>query len=260
MICKNCEYNFKGNFCSNCGQDAKVQRVNLGYLQKEIVNSVFQVNRGILYTLKELFVRPGHSIREFLNGKRKRHFKPLAFVLLVSTVYVLLTYFAGTKTYLGDALSGMADGFNTYGESRETSDNDKKVTTISWFFKKMANNHAFTTLLLLPFFSLASYTAFWKTKYNYFEHFILNSYIVGQQMVIYLIVLLPYSFLNPNNYFVAFSPIFIGFLFTLWTFIQFFDSKNLFSKVVLTLLTYFYYVLLLGLMIFLGLLCASLYN
>ena len=92
MICKNCDHDFDGDYCNNCGQKSTVQNINFKFLIDEISNTVFQVNRGLFFTVKELFVRPGHSIREFLNGKRKQHFKPLAFVLVVSTIYVLVTY------------------------------------------------------------------------------------------------------------------------------------------------------------------------
>ena len=106
MICKNCEQNFNGNYCSNCGQNSNVRKVDYKYLISEIPNSIFQINRGFLFTLKELFTKPGHSIREFLEGKRKNHFKPIAFIIFTSTLYVLAHYFIGNQTFIDDAISG----------------------------------------------------------------------------------------------------------------------------------------------------------
>lgn len=69
MICKNCKNTFEGNFCNRCGQSSKVRKINFRYVLDEVPNSIFQIDRGFLFTVKELFTRPGHSIREFIKGK-----------------------------------------------------------------------------------------------------------------------------------------------------------------------------------------------
>ena len=77
MNCKNCDKIVDGNFCAHCGQNIKVDKLNLPNFLTEVSDSVFQLNGGLFYTIKELFVRPGHTIREFLIGRRKGHFKPI---------------------------------------------------------------------------------------------------------------------------------------------------------------------------------------
>ena len=229
MICKNCNHRFKGKFCNNCGQNANVEKIDFKYLLHEIPNSVFQVNRGFLFTIKELFTRPGHSIREFLDGKRRQHYKPLAFVVLASTLYVISTYMIGGNTYLSDVISGITIGMNDDG-------NELSATN---FLNWLANNPTYATLLLLPFFSLASYVAFVKSKRNYVEHLILNFYITGQQMVIYLIFsVVPFK----DSYLQAF-PLVIGIIFTFWTFNQFFENKKWYTKIFLTGLTYGFFII-----------------
>ncbi len=47
-----------------------LENVDYKYLIIEILNSIFQLNSGLLFTLKELFTRPGHSIKAFIEGKR----------------------------------------------------------------------------------------------------------------------------------------------------------------------------------------------
>lgn len=241
MICKNCGQNFNGNFCNNCGQNANVGKVDIKYLLKEIPNSIFQVNGGVFFTIKELFTRPGNSIREFLDGKRKKHFKPLAFVLLISTLYVLTTYLTDKYTFLGDGISGIADSLN----SKET-ESSIMIKILNWF----AQNHAYATLLILPFFSLASYLTFIKSKYNYFEHLILNFYINGQQMVIYLIFTILFFVFKIEGYFIDIIPFTIAILYLFWVFIQFFTNGKVFQKTLLTMLTYILYLVLLAFGVF----------
>ena len=87
MKCKNCDQNIDTNFCPNCGQSAKVGEINLSYFLQEMTDSLFQINRGFFFTMRELFIRPGESIREYLSGKRNNHFTPIAYVLTLSTIY-----------------------------------------------------------------------------------------------------------------------------------------------------------------------------
>ena len=233
MNCKNCGKKFEGKYCSYCGQNSNVRKVDYKYLINEIPNSIFQINRGFLFTLKELFIRPGHSIREFLEGKRKSHFKPLAFIILTSTLYVLSHYFIDNQTFIDDAITGYKSGANA-------ENND----LLNW----IAKNQTYFILILIPFFSLASYLAFLRSKYNYFEHLVLNIYITGQQMFIYFL----FSFIyNRNSYLVLF-PLMLGMGFNFWAFIQFFNKKTTFKIILLMLLTYIIFILqiFIGMIIF----------
>ncbi len=78
--CKNCNHDLKGNFCNNCGQTKETHEINFKSILHEIQHSIFHIDKGILYTTKELFIRPGLTIREYLHGKRVKHFKPFAYI------------------------------------------------------------------------------------------------------------------------------------------------------------------------------------
>ena len=219
MICKNCEQNFYGNYCNNCGQKSNVRKIDFTYLVNEIPDSIFQINRGFLFTLKELFINPGHSIRAFLEGKRKNHFKPLAFIIFTSTLYVVAHYFIGNQTFIDDAISGYKTG-------GQVASND----VMNW----IAKNQTYVILILVPIYSLASYLAFLKSKYNYYEHLVLNIYITGQQMFIYFI----FSFIFDRNSFIILLPLLLGMAFNFWTYIQFFNKKSILEKILLLIFTY----------------------
>ena len=238
MKCKNCGHIFEGHFCSDCGQKSNVGKINFNYLINELTTNVFQVNRGILYTIKELFTRPGHSIREFIEGKRKYHFKPLAFVLLAATIYVLVMHIIEQETNLGQGLSGMTRGLKSATDDK--IDFSYTLNILEW----MTKNYAYSTLILIPFFSFSTYLAFKSTKYNYFEHLILNFFVTGQQLVIYIIFALLYFLLNIENKYASIIPFALTILFQFWTFIQFFKLKNTFLKIVLTVASYMIYYIL----------------
>jgi|TARA_B110000211_G_C13905292_1_gene475876 hypothetical protein len=240
MICKNCEEEFNGNFCNNCGQKSETKKINYSYLIDEISNNILQVNRGIFFTIKELSIRPGHSIREFLNGKRKQHFKPIAFVLLTSALYVLVTFLLNEKTFLGSVFSGMVRALTETGSEKSMTAN-----ILSW----LSNNFNYSSLFLLPFFSLASYISFRKEEYNFFEHLVLNCYLTGQQTLIYLISTIIISLLKVESYYFPAFTLLITILFTFWTFNQFFYNRKIFSKTLLTFTSYVLYFLVIMLVI-----------
>lgn len=164
MNCRNCGHSIDGKFCKNCGQNSKVDRIDFRNLLNEISESIFQINKGFFYTLKELFIRPGSSLNEFLDGKRKNHFKPVAYVLTLSTVYFLISQVTNQNTWIEDLISGWTDGA-TAGKS-----GNEIPKILTWF----AKNYAYSTLLLLPVFSIASYLSFLKFGKNYLEHIVVN--------------------------------------------------------------------------------------
>lgn len=228
MICKNCEYDFNGNFCNNCGQSTRTRRIDFQYLLSEIPNSILQVNRGFLFTVLQLFMRPGHSIKAFLEGKRKHYYKPIAFLLVTSSLYVMSYYLMSRNTIVNDVVIGFKSGM-------QAKNDTSGYEILNWLTK----HQTYVTLLFIPLFSFASYLAFKKSKFNYIEHLIMNFYITGQQMIIYMILGL--VFLKDNILMGA--PVIIGTLFNLWVFLQFFQDKTTLKKILLILLTYILFIL-----------------
>jgi len=229
MICKNCGEEVSGKFCSHCGQDAGVSKITFAKLTNELSESVLQVNKGFFFTMKELITRPGYTIREYLDGKRKKHYKPLTYILLLSTIYFLLTKSVGQNTWISDAIIGFTQGAEDTASGLEVS------PVALW----LSRNYAYTTLLLLPFFSLASYLSFRKSGANYFEHIVLNSYLTGQQALIYLIFGLLFSIVKPGP--MESAALFSSIGYGIWAYTQFFDHKRTFVVVLLCLLTYAIY-------------------
>ncbi len=223
--CKNCKTNFTGNFCNNCGQSANTHPINFHYLWHDIQHGVFHFDKGIFFTIRELFVRPGEAIREFIGGKRVSHFKPVAMVFLLGSIYGLLFHYfdIGTPHQLLD-------------------DEDSKTVAI----RNLANNwiashYALATMLMLPFVSLSSYWAFYKTGYNLVEHFVMNCFITAQKLVVSLLL---FPFLYATNkttemLSVISVTMFIDFLLTLWTYNQFFETQSRLKNILKTLLSYF---------------------
>lgn len=223
MICKNCEQNFKGNFCMECGQRSDVKRVDFQYIANEIPDSILQINQGFFFTVKELTLRPGRSIQNFLTGKRKAYYKPIAFFLVTATTYFLLAYLLGKDTIIDDFISGVT---NSMKDNNKTSG----IAVLEWISK----NQSYFILLLIPVFSFASYLAFVRSQFNYFEHVVINLYITGYQMIIYLI----FGFLFASESILSVSAVLFGFIYNFWAFSQLFCEKKNLKRFLLIVLIY----------------------
>ena len=231
MNCKNCGHRVDEKFCNHCGQNSKVDRINFPNFLNEVSESVFQINKGLFYTLKELFVRPGNTLKEFINGKRKNHFKPIAYVLTLSTVYFLITQVTNQNTWMDDAVSGWMNGVTGSNSGVEIS----KI--ITWFSK----NYAYSTLLLLPVFSVASYLSFLKFGKNYLEHIVINSYITGQQAIFYALFAIGGTVIESDA--IEVFSFLVSILYTFRVFWQFFLEGNRTVNILRSIMTYMLYLI-----------------
>src|SRR4051812_27858595 len=98
--CKNCANEFEGNFCNNCGQKAKTERLNWRYVSDEGKYVFLHFNGGLMYSIRQLFTRPGDSIRDFIEGKRVHHYKPILLVVVLAGVYRVLMHYLDFSAYM----------------------------------------------------------------------------------------------------------------------------------------------------------------
>ena len=230
ITCRNCGHQFHGNFCNSCGQSSHTHDINIHYVVHEIQHGIIHIDRGFFFTIKELFTRPGNSIREYIEGKRVDHFKPLAFLLIISTVYAFLSHSLDVRTYLESVVLG----------SKSVPDKDGSKPISYVVFDWLVTHYAYSSLLLLPISALASYVSFIKSKYNYFQHLVLNAFISGQVTLFNIFYIILMYFVNRNDPFYESDIIQViaGFLLTLWTYLQFFEDMSTVKKLLLTALNY----------------------
>lgn len=232
MNCKNCDNKVDANFCTHCGQNAKVDKLNLPNFLTEVSDSVFQLNRGLFFTIKELFTRPGHAIRDFIQGKRKEYFKPIAYVLTLSTIYFLVSQISDSPTFISEILSGASDG-------AQGKDSISKFPIEEW----LTNNFAYTTLLLIPIFSLASFISFLGLGRNYLENIVINSYIAGQQAIFYSLFMVIGAIFDIHDL-ITLPAVIIAVLFNFWAYVQFFTNAKKGIVIIRLFLTYLIFQIL----------------
>jgi Protein of unknown function (DUF3667) len=205
ITCKNCNHHFKGKFCPECGQPAKTNVISLSYLLHDIPHSVLHVDKGFFYTLKWMFKNPGKMIKDYMAGKRVLHFRPFAFVILMSTICTILIPMIEKATYT----------LFVYKHPRQA------VSTEVLFWEKYISLLIF---LMIPLLSLVTWLTFKKRPYNYWEHFTANTFLAAQLNIMLLLIKFFAFFkvligLGPGVKFTAFMVLFMfyySYCFRVW--------------------------------------------
>lgn len=94
--CSNCGTDFVGNFCPICSQ-----REGMGPITwKSVAQSIGEVwglhNRSLLYSLVQLFLRPGYFISDYIIGKRQVSFPPVKMLALIAVLAIFVDYLTGS--------------------------------------------------------------------------------------------------------------------------------------------------------------------
>lgn len=220
MVCKNCNHEFSGKYCNYCGQSADTHPINLHFIWHDIQHGLFHYDKGIIYTTKELFTRPGHSIREFINGKRAKHFKPISMIIVLATFYGLLYHYFDINVFV----------------SNDYSSNELPSKINHW----MTNHYSWATLATIPLFALGTLICFRKQDYNYFEYLILNTFKASQRLVLHIITFPLLVYFNESASLKTFLYVLyiIDIIVNFWANIQFFSNLSKTRVILLSILSH----------------------
>lgn len=171
MKCKNCENDFVGSYCNECGQKV-MDRLTIKGVWNLIIDDVFEVNKGLLYTLKQLWVNPGKTSLDFINGKTKNYYSPLKYLIFWTAIYFILNSLIDNRQ--GQSIENLI--FNqskpfSAGSFRDYMD----------IYQEMIFRHPDIFYLgLTPFLAIVSFVIYRKRKFHFTELLILYLYILGQ--------------------------------------------------------------------------------
>jgi len=138
------------------------------------------LEKGILYTAKELTIRPGKTIRNYIEGKRVRYSNPVKYLLLISAIAAFINLYVPYEDILNIKVEG-------------TTDEAKAVeTTITQLFGLVYRQY-FTVIMVasIPIISFLTWIFFFKHKVNFAENMVLNTYLSAQSLIIYIILNIP---------------------------------------------------------------------
>ena len=196
-------------FCHGCGQATQVTRIDWTFLREEIQHGLLQIDRGLLFTLKHLFVRPGHFLREYLGGRRLGHVKPLPLLLLTAAAALLLGKYLMGGALVGEGLNEEISAQLAHGDAAHSDAAGILKAKFAQAQLWANQNLTFVTLVMLPIEAAALRVAFLRSaKLNYPEWLVVTSYLTIQTFVIWSVVIVLQQWIPAAR--AALLPICIG--------------------------------------------------
>ena len=89
--CASCGTEFQGNYCPRCGQSASVRRFSLRKTILLFLDEWGLGNRNLLFRcLRDLMLRPGYMIRDYLSGMQSAYFSPFKLFFLLTAFSLIV--------------------------------------------------------------------------------------------------------------------------------------------------------------------------
>lgn len=198
--CATCHTEFHGNYCPRCGQKSTIGRYSFKTAFLTFLDVWGLGNRGMFRTIRDLLLRPGYMIRDYLSGMQMAYFPPFKMFFLVITLSVLVD--SGLNIKMTNTLNNTFTTTTKEDVSKEPDqalndkDSKKKLELkildkidkcVSW----LDNNQTIVQFLLLLVLSGPMYLLFRKNKkipdIRYSELFIAMVYITNMMTIINII-------------------------------------------------------------------------
>jgi len=238
MICKNCGNEFQGKFCNSCGQKHMEGRFTI----KEFIHNFFHafthLDSGIIFLIKELIFKPGIVSKDYIEGKRKKYFNPLQFLIITVAVstFIAFNYKLFGPSVNPELLTGITE-------------TQRFFLSFNNFIYKYFNLIIFVSV---PLLSLYSMIFFRSSGYNFAENLIFASFISGERTVFY-IVLTPFLYFFMDKWYIIIGIYYVGWIIYFgYAFYQFFSgkSKYIILKFILMILLFVFTAQLLSILVY----------
>lgn len=163
--CLNCDAGLSDGiiFCSHCAQRTDTGRLSFADVARDALQTFVNVERGPIAFGWALLTRPGITAREYVEGKRRRHYGPFATLIVLVGFAALAVNLSGFQVLSHDGLTG-----------RPTD---------------LLQRH-FNLLLLVqvPLLAMACRLVFHRANLRLPEHMVLGAYAIGVRAILLAMV------------------------------------------------------------------------
>ena len=157
-VCTTCGTSFEGNYCPRCGQSSRIGRYSFKNAFLLFLDVWGLGNRGMFRTLRDLILRPGYMIRDYLQGMQMAYFPPFKLFFLLIALSLLVE--SGLNIRGINRLEQSLELFDQLEEESTVESEDEKANEIqkqvtadfvqdSKDFTRWVNNHMTIVLLVL---------------------------------------------------------------------------------------------------------------
>jgi len=204
-------------------------RITLIHVTDDIVKTL-NFEKGLLLTIRELLLRPGKFIREYLETAaiRKKYMAPVQYSVLIVGIYTFLMAYVPL------------DVFEAFQPKNLEVDNGEGKEIGQQFTQLYFKYFNLVMLSFIPLTSVSTYLWYRKAKLYYAEHLVINAYVVGSYTFLSIIAL-PAFFFNASFMILSSIP---AFIYPIWVYIDIFNERSIKGSIKGTMVTASPYVFL----------------
>ena len=163
--CASCGTAFCGNYCPRCGQAAGVGRFSFQKAFLLFIDVWGMGNRSMFRSMRDLLLRPGYMIRDYISGRQSAYFPPfkMFFVLAAIALIVEHGFDLGVSEKVAQSQEVQVEMVQDESPQQETEDEEKDepnkeiyldgVKTAKMMQRLKDKNPAIVALLTLLLFS-----------------------------------------------------------------------------------------------------------
>ncbi len=154
-------------------EERLIHRVSLSRIMASLVGA-FNLDYGLIYTLKRMFREPGNLTKDYLYLGRYHYTPPFRMLIVTTTLAVITVSYSRT-------------GVNFFDSSGSISPEDSQMG--KEFLMEYYNLFLW---LYIPILALFSWLFNRRSHYNYAENLVYQTYLMIISIILYPIILLEY--------------------------------------------------------------------
>jgi hypothetical protein len=165
--CRNCAQGLVDGqkYCADCGQRTDVERLTMREIGHDLLHALTHADHSILALMRALLTQPGWVARDFVAGRRKKHFGPFVFLVITTGL--------ATALMLGLHLNWFAPL-----QQAQAS-------------QLLHRNMNVVILIQVPILAAFCALLFRRERLHYAEHLVLAAYAAGFRMLVLAFVAIP---------------------------------------------------------------------
>lgn len=149
-----------------------VKRITMKQILQSAVEA-FNIERGGVYTIRQLFLNPGTTVLDYL-GANRFHYVPPFRILIVTTALAL--FLIGLAEFTEQASADFTQGYSSSVE--ETGGNPEEAkNSVLWLLGEIQGYFNLILWTFIPFAALFTWLINLKRKFNFAEHVVFQTYM-----------------------------------------------------------------------------------
>lgn len=170
--CLNCGSSTVEEYCAHCGQPYRGgRRLTIRGLLAEFGHKFLNLERGLLRTARDLTIRPGLMMRDYVTGKRKTYVNPFAYLVFGTALNLIVYRLSGTRE---KALEAIRTEF-----AQDPKMGAEMARSMSEQVEVLVDQNLYLLLLMAIPFTVLLRLFFWRFGATFAEIAVLPLYTFG---------------------------------------------------------------------------------